>query len=693
MRSLRKVLRRLFMLAILAALGFLARPPVPASAASHGARRLALSTSGGGTGPVDLAPGQAGWTGTFSVTNVGSEPLSVSRVAIRGSDDDVRSPARLNARFLDGPPTSATLPPGASRDVIITWLPAEGPHVRQALGHVIVTSNDEAQGEAAMGFRATLPTGLGWVGVHCLSLLILVPILVPLGVMARRLAGRCEERRARQLFAAAATGELALALVVFQRFLPGIGRGDGNDGFQAVERCVWVRSLGAEYFVGVDGISVALVLLVAMLALAATALPSARRTKDAYWAALALLVSATMLVLVALDIVLLYCAWVLVVVAIAMVVAGRGTAAAERASAKAAMTGTLGAATLLVALVALSLASGHAFLVDGMSIGHSMAIPELGRTNLAAMAPVLGVPFVDWVWGLLLVTVAATTPVVPLHGWLPDAIEEAPAGAGVLVAGVVVTLGPYLLVRVGLGAMPDGARWASSSIAAMGAIQVGYGACCALAQRSLRRFAAYTTMTHAGVALFCIGALSAQGVAGASSGEFAHGLAVATLLGAIAAAENQRGGSDLDDLRSLAHETPALALLLGFALAGSLGVPGVAWFWAVFVSLLAGFSRHPALAVVVAVGWVAFAAAHGRIVRTLVARPVASNHDEEPLDERVPRRKRTIPRALVYAALVPLVALSILLGVWPAPLLGISATAASDISGAIDGPGMGIVER
>jgi NADH-quinone oxidoreductase subunit M len=348
---------------------------------------------------------------------------------------------------------------------------------------------------------------------------------------------------------------------------------------------------------------------------------------------------------------------------------------------------------LLVALVALSLASGHAFLVDGMSIGHSMAIPELGRTNLAAMAPVLGVPFVDWVWGLLLVTVAATTPVVPLHGWLPDAIEEAPAGAGVLVAGVVVTLGPYLLVRVGLGAMPDGARWASSSIAAMGAIQVGYGACCALAQRSLRRFAAYTTMTHAGVALFCIGALSAQGVAGASSGEFAHGLAVATLLGAIAAAENQRGGSDLDDLRSLAHETPALALLLGFALAGSLGVPGVAWFWAVFVSLLAGFSRHPALAVVVAVGWVAFAAAHGRIVRTLVARPVASNHDEEPLDERAPRRKRTIPRALVYAALVPLVALSILLGVWPAPLLGISATAASDISGAIDGPGMGIVER
>jgi NADH-quinone oxidoreductase subunit M len=237
--------------------------------------------------------------------------------------------------------------------------------------------------------------------------------------------------------------------------------------------------------------------------------------------------------------------------------------------------------------------------------------------------------------------------------------------------------------------MPDGARWASPSIAALGAMQVAYGACCALAQRNLRRFAAYATITHAGVAAFCISALSPQGIAGATGAAFAHGLAVATLLGAIAAAEKRRGSSDLRDLRSLAHESPALTAVLGLALAASLGVPGVAWFWAVLVSLLAGFARHPALAVVVAAGWVASAAAHGRVVRALVARPVAASLGDDSNDVRSPVRRRPLAPALNYAALVPLVVLSIVLGLWPAPLFGIGETAASDISGAIESPNGG----
>jgi NADH:ubiquinone oxidoreductase subunit 4 (subunit M) len=131
---------------------------------------------------------------------------------------------------------------------------------------------------------------------------------------------------------------------------------------------------------------------------------------------------------------------------------------------------------------------------------------------------------------------------------------------------------------------------------------------------------------------------------------------------------------------------------LGLALAASLGVPGLAWFWALLLSLLATFARHPALAVLVATGWVAFAAAHGRVVRALVARPVGAG-STEGAHAPWPPHNRPRSTALTYAALVPLVVASVLLGLWPAPVVGIGATSASDISAEIDRPSAGVGER
>src|SRR6202044_1921079 len=147
----------------------------------------------GAKGPLRLTPGQGGWVGQLTVTNLGADPLVVSRVAIRGDEDDVRPPARLGGRFVEGPATSATLPPGASKDVIVSWMPDRDPRVRQAFGHVVVTSTDEQAGEVAMGFRAQLPTGLGWLGERALSVLVLLPLVVILVAVASRLAGRRDD--------------------------------------------------------------------------------------------------------------------------------------------------------------------------------------------------------------------------------------------------------------------------------------------------------------------------------------------------------------------------------------------------------------------------------------------------------------------------------------------------------------------
>jgi NADH-quinone oxidoreductase subunit M len=661
--------------------------------------RIALSLPGGATGPLVLTPGQGGWVGQLTIANLGAEPLIVSRVAIRGDEDDVRSPARLGVRFVDGPATSATLAPGASKDVIVSWMPDRDPRVRQAFGHVVVTSTDEQAGEVAMGFRAQLPTGLGWVGAHVLSLLVALPLLVVLVAAAAGLAGRSEAmgnggvrstlvdsptRLVRRVALGVAGLELLLALWAWARFVPEVGRADGNDGFQLVERAVWVRSVGAEWYLGVDGVSIALVVLAALLGLVSllVARPGDLRA-DAYHAAHALLVSSVVAALVGLDLVLLFAAWQLVLVALVMLIGGWGGARGEHAAAKVATYGALGSAAMLAAFVALSRSSGRAFLVDGAPVLHTLSIPELARTSFASRGPLLGLPFVEVTWVLLFAAVAVATPIVPLHGWLPEALEEAPPGVAILLAGVVAALGPYLLIRVGLGAMPEGARWAGASMAALGVLSVVYGGLCAMAQRDLRRFVAYASIAGAGACLFGIGAFTSQGIAGAVAGVFAHGVAVAMLLGVAGATERRVRTCDLTKLGGLLGETPGLAVVTGVGLAVSLGVPTLAGFWGLLLVLLGGFARHPVLAAVMAMALVASAAAHLRVGRMLLLGRVHAAWRESPwlapfggrLPDMTPSER---------SALIPLALLAVVLGVWPVPLLSSIAAGVRDVSVTVD---------
>ncbi|HEX3343833.1 MAG TPA: NADH-quinone oxidoreductase subunit M, partial [Polyangiaceae bacterium] len=340
--------------------------PARAAGGARAAGRVALSLPGGAAGPLVLTPGQGGWVGQLTIANLGAEPLIVSRVAIRGDEDDVRSPARLGVRFVDGAATSATLPPGASKDVVVSWMPDRDPRVRQAFGHVVVTSTDEEAGEVAMGFRAQVPTELGWIGAHVLSLLVMLPLVVVLAAAAARLARRRDEPLLRHVAVGAAITEVLLALWAWARFVPDVGRADGNDGFQFVEHAVWVRSIGAEWYLGVDGVSIALVVLAAVLGLVSlvVARPGDLRA-DAYHAAHALLVSSIVAALVGLDLVLVFAAWQIMLVALVMLVGGWGGAGGEHAAAKLSTYGALGSAAMLAAFVALSRASWRTFLVDG----------------------------------------------------------------------------------------------------------------------------------------------------------------------------------------------------------------------------------------------------------------------------------------------------------------------------------------
>ncbi|HEY4016479.1 MAG TPA: NADH-quinone oxidoreductase subunit M [Polyangiaceae bacterium] len=676
--------RRLFALAIMAVAALVAWPAAAAPpGGQHPSGRVVLSLAGGEPGPLILHPVQGGLSGNVTITNVGADPLIVSRVSILGDDDDVRSPPGLLARFAEGAATSATIAPGAARDVVVTWTPDRDPKVRQAFGQLVVTSTDEQAGEVAMGFRGEVPTGLGWVGSHALSWLVLLPLVVPLLAVGSRLVGQRDGPLVRFALIGVTVAELFLSLWIYARFAPEVGRADGNDGFQFVERLVWVRSIGAEWYVGVDGISVTLLPLAAALAVVAVLVHEVDRRSDAHGSAFALLTAGIMGAFVGLDLVAVFAAWQLVLLATTVLVSGWGGGHADRAAAKVAIYGAIGSMAMLAAFVTLWASSGRAFLVDGTSAVHTLSIPELARTSFAARGLALGVPLVEIVWVLLIVAVASAAPVVPLHGWLVDTLEEAPAGAAIMVGGVVVAFGPYLLLRVGYGAVPEGTRWATSCISALGTLGVVYGALCAMAQNSFRGFVAFATVASSGACLFGAGSLTPQGIAAAVTGMFAHGLAVAMLVGFASALERRVHTSALARLGGLATETPSLAMVAGVGLAVSLGVPGAVGFWGALLSLLGGFVRHPVLALSTTAAFVALAAAHIRVARLCLAGRVHASwrqsHLLEPFGGRIPDAT-----AGELAVLVPLAVIAVALGIWPSPVLTPVAVAARDISAVVD---------
>jgi NADH-quinone oxidoreductase subunit M len=204
-----------------------------------------------------------------------------------------------------------------------------------------------------------------------------------------------------------------------------------------------------------------------------------------------------------------------------------------------------------------------------------------------------------------------------------------------------------------------------------------------MAQRDVRRFVAYATVAHSGACLFGIGALTPQGIAAAVVGMFAHGLAAAMLIGFASALERRVHTCELSRLGGLAAEMPALGAIGGIGLAVSLGVPGLVGFWGGFLSLLGGFVRHPALAVLMAAAFVASAAAHIRVARlSLLGRVHPAWRRSrllEPFGGRFPDAT-----ADELVALAPIAAVAVLLGVWPAPLLSPMATAVRDVSSVVD---------
>jgi NADH-quinone oxidoreductase subunit M len=669
-------------------------PVVPAAPRAGAAGTLELRVPGGGRGPLVLGSRDGAYGGEIEIANTGAEPLVVSRVAVRGDDDDVRSPPKLAVRVTEGGGTTLTIAPHTSKKVVVTWtpekeLPSGGPRVRQMFGHVIVTSSDDAAGEAAMGVQASMPDALGPITNHALSLLVFLPLLGVLAIALLHFSGKGKPDHLRWLAIGITGAQVLLALSVFHAFDGEVTRADGNDGFQMIERVVWIRPLGVEYFVGVDGVSVGMVLLAAIVSfVGAIASFSVEKDLKAYFALYLAACAGVMGVFVALDLVLFFVFWQTMLVPLYFLIGawGRG-ARREYAASKLVIFGAIGSALLLLAIVTLHNASDPAFLVDGSRTAHSFAIPDLMRVSYNAKhLTVLGMSLVKVTWVSLFVAFAIALPMFPLHTWFTDALTEAPTPVALLLGGVVTKVGAYGLVRLGFGILPEAARWAAGAMVSFGVVGILYGGLCALAETDLKRRIAYATLAHMGYCLVGLGSLTPQGISGCLMQMFSHGIVIASLLLLVGALEDRFRTKDLSKLGGLVHEAPVFGLLFGLALFASLGMPGLLGFWGELLTILGAFPTYRVIAILAAGGASRAPASQLRVLERLCLAPMPETWRTSPalapFEGKVPEIT-----ARESAALLPLVVLTILLGLWPVPLLSAMSGTVRDTTALVNPPG------
>ncbi|MDP9799106.1 NADH-quinone oxidoreductase subunit M [Catenuloplanes nepalensis] len=466
----------------------------------------------------------------------------------------------------------------------------------------------------------------------------------------------------------------------------------------------WVPALDLRFLIGVDAISYPLVVLTALLTLLCCGYTVWRVPPGGpgrLLTALLLVIEVGILgTFLAFDLILFFVFFEVVLLPMYAVIAIWGGAhygpdsadhGPQRAAArKFALYTLFGSVLLLVGVLVVVNAAGTSSLLDAPS--------GLDRgTQIFAFT-------------LLAIAFAVKSPLWPLHTWLPDAHTQAPTVGSVILAGVLLKMGTYGLVRVGLGAAPAGAEAASGVLGVLAVAAILIGSLVCLAQTELKRLIAYSSVGHMGFVLLGIATLTATGIQAALLGNIAHGVITGLLFFLAGAVKDRAHTGRLDELGGLRENAPRLAGLLGFAAIASLGLPGLAGFWgeafAVVAAVQRGGGLWVTLAVLAALGGALTAAYLLRLLRRVThgpaspavsllvpswsvagalsaavtarttgdspaARDGSSVPDEEaPVVAGLPERLAPgWPTPAELLAWSPLVILVLLLGLWPALVL------------------------
>jgi len=363
---------------------------------------------------------------------------------------------------------------------------------------------------------------------------------------------------------------MVISIVLFAVFDRSAG------GIQFQELASWIPAINAHYHLGVDGLSMPLVLLTALLGFLVVLISwkVEMRVRE-YFAWLLLLETSILGVFCSLDLLLFFVFWEIEVIPMYFLISIWGAGRKEYSAMKYVLYTLFGSALMLAGIVSLYFATG------------SLDMIELSDSGLAMVQSVLPVAPMFF---LLLAGFAVKLPVFPLHTCLPDAHTAAPTAVSVVLAGALIKMGGYGMIRICLSIFPDAARQYAPLLLVLATVNIVYGAAVTLRQTDLKRLIAYSSISHMGFVLLGAFALGELSLTGASLQMFSHGIITGLLFAVTGIVMHNTGERDIAKLGGLARQPPAIAAIFAIGAIGAMGVPGTSGFVAEVSVFLGAFS-------------------------------------------------------------------------------------------------------
>lgn len=473
---------------------------------------------------------------------------------------------------------------------------------------------------------------MAFVNAHILSFIIFLPLAGAAAVLVLPARWTTVIRLTSLGFALAA---LALAAALF-------GRVVGTGEFEIVERAPWIPALNVQYHLGVDGVAAALMLMTALLVPVAI-LASWReieRSVKAFHLLILVLATGMLGVFAALDAFLFYVLWEVVLIPMVFLIGIWGSGDRIRAALKFVLFTMAGSVLMLVAFLYMANATGTFDLLAWYA--HRFTIAEQ-----------------LWLFAGLGIAFAIKVPLIGLHTWLPDAHTEAPTAGSVLLAGVLLKMGTYGFFRLAMPLFPAAVAASMEILLALAVVGIIAGALLAMVQPDLKRLIAYSSVSHMGFVILGLCALERQAVAGAILQMVNHGLTTGALFLIVGMLYGRKHTRMIADFGGTARALPRIAAVFLFMALSSIGLPGLNNFPGEFLILLGSFQTRTLWAAAAIAGVVLSAVsmlwATGRVFFGSL------KHEEE---RRLP--DLSLREGVV---LLPIIALVILIGVWPQGLL------------------------
>lgn len=473
--------------------------------------------------------------------------------------------------------------------------------------------------------------------------------------------------------------QLLISILLWSAFNPALGGINDPASFQFVSRAVWLDlntsflgNIRIDFFIGVDGLSMPMLLLTAIVMGVATMSSwSISKNQKGYFALLLLLNTGVMGTFVSLDFFLFYVFWELMLLPMYFLIGIWGGPRREYAAIKFFLYTLAGSVFMLLAIIGLYYSSN---ITPGTStITHTFdMLAMMNPANYipgAILAPSNAGSFglTDlrvWAFIALFVGFAIKVPMFPFHTWLPDAHVEAPTAISVILAGVLLKLGTYGMMRICFSIFPDVAMAPAimESIAIFGFVGIVYGALCAMAQKDMKKLIAYSSVSHMGYVLLGLASMNTIGFSGAVFQMFNHGTITAMLFLLVGVVYDRVHDRTIAKFGGLANIMPGYFFIVVIAFFAALGLPGLSGWWSESFVFIGAFRNDTVrIWTILSLAGVVLGAAY---MLWLLQRVFLGTLKTREWENHLPDLDKR-----EWAMLVPLVIITLALGVWPRPAL------------------------